>query len=137
MGAFTIWSDFGAPQNKVCHCFHSFPIYLPWSDGTRCHDLRFLNVPYCYLKILKPKVSFQWHFLVTGRYKHSDYRWTSFFQHCIVCIYTKTGWPDPPESVCLWNWSKIHAFFGRLSHKRIFPGFDSAKNIKRIYLVAL
>ena len=22
----------------------SFPIYLPWSDGTRCHDLRFLNV---------------------------------------------------------------------------------------------
>ena len=26
---------------KVWHCFH---IYLPWSDGTRCHDLRFLNV---------------------------------------------------------------------------------------------
>ena len=21
-----------------------FPIYLPWSDGTGCHDLRFLNV---------------------------------------------------------------------------------------------
>ena len=21
-----------------------FPIYFPWSDGTRCHDLRFLNV---------------------------------------------------------------------------------------------
>ena len=21
--------DFGAPQNKVCHCFHCFPIYLP------------------------------------------------------------------------------------------------------------
>ena len=32
------------PQNKVCHCFHCFPIYLPWSDGTECHDLRFLNV---------------------------------------------------------------------------------------------
>ena len=30
------------PQNKVCHCFHCFPIYLPsWSDGTRCHDLKF------------------------------------------------------------------------------------------------
>ena len=26
------------------HCFHCFPIYFPWSDGTRCHDLRFLNV---------------------------------------------------------------------------------------------
>ena len=32
------------PQNKVCHCFHCFPIYLPWSDGTGCHDLSFLNV---------------------------------------------------------------------------------------------
>ena len=37
-------SDFGAQENKVCHCFHGFPIYLPWSDGTRCHDLCFLNV---------------------------------------------------------------------------------------------
>ena len=29
---------------KVSHCFHCFPIYLPWSDGTGCHDLSFLNV---------------------------------------------------------------------------------------------
>ena len=29
------------PQKKVWHCFHSFPIYFPWSDGTRCHDLIF------------------------------------------------------------------------------------------------
>ena len=35
---------FEASQNKVCDCFHCFPIYLPWSDGTRCHDLSFLNV---------------------------------------------------------------------------------------------
>ena len=41
MAAVTICSDFGAPQNKVCHCFHCIPIYLPWSDGTRCHDLSF------------------------------------------------------------------------------------------------
>ena len=32
------------PPDKVCHCFHCFPIYFPWSDGTGCHDLRFLNV---------------------------------------------------------------------------------------------
>ena len=45
MAAVTICSDdFGALPNKVCHCFHYFPIYLPWSDGTRCHDLRFLNI---------------------------------------------------------------------------------------------
>ena len=36
--------DFGDQKNKVCHYFHCFPIYLPWSDGTRCHDLSFLNV---------------------------------------------------------------------------------------------
>ena len=33
-----------SPQNKVSQCFHCFHFYLPWSDGTRCHDLRFLNV---------------------------------------------------------------------------------------------
>ena len=30
MVAITIHSDFGAQENKVCHCFHFFPIYLPW-----------------------------------------------------------------------------------------------------------
>ena len=34
------------PKKKNCHCFHCFSIYLPWSDGTRCHDLRFLNVEF-------------------------------------------------------------------------------------------
>ena len=29
------------PKNKVWHCF---PIYLPWSEGTGCHNLSFLNV---------------------------------------------------------------------------------------------
>ena len=37
-------SDFGGPKNKVWHCFHCLPIYFPWGDGTRCHDLSFLNV---------------------------------------------------------------------------------------------
>ena len=27
MAAVTIWSDFGTPQNKVCHSFHCFLIY--------------------------------------------------------------------------------------------------------------
>ena len=43
MAAVTICSDFGDPQNKVWHCFHCFSVYLPWSDGTRCHDLIFLS----------------------------------------------------------------------------------------------
>ena len=41
MAAVTICSDYGAQTNKVWYCFHCFPIYLPWSDGTRGHDLSF------------------------------------------------------------------------------------------------
>ena len=32
------------PRKIVWHCFHCFPIYFPWSDGIRWHDLSFLNV---------------------------------------------------------------------------------------------
>ena len=39
--AVTIHSDSGAQEKKICHCFHFFPFYFPWSDGTRCHDLSF------------------------------------------------------------------------------------------------
>ena len=35
-----------APKNKTSHCFHCFPIYFPWSDGTGCHDISFLNVEF-------------------------------------------------------------------------------------------
>ena len=55
MAAVTICSGFGAPKNKVSHCFQCFPIYLPWSDGTGCHDLSFLNVElyaYCFHSLL-------------------------------------------------------------------------------------
>ena len=34
------------PKKIKCHCFHCFPIYLPRSDGTGCHDLSFLNVEF-------------------------------------------------------------------------------------------
>ena len=46
MTAITICSDFGAQKNKVSHCFHCFPIYFPWSDGTGCHHLSFLNTEF-------------------------------------------------------------------------------------------
>ena len=32
------------PWKIGSHCFHYFSVYLPWHDGTRCHDLSFLNV---------------------------------------------------------------------------------------------
>ena len=34
------------PKKIVSHCFYCFPIYLSWSNGTRCHDLSFLNVEF-------------------------------------------------------------------------------------------
>ena len=44
VAAVTICSDFGAPQNKVSHCFHCFPILfamkwwdqMPWSSFFEC-----------------------------------------------------------------------------------------------------
>ena len=46
MAAVTVHSNFGAPENEVCHCFHCFPIYLPWSDRTGCHDLSFWKLSF-------------------------------------------------------------------------------------------
>ena len=34
------------PKRIKSVTFHCFPIYLPRSDGIRCHDLRFLNVSF-------------------------------------------------------------------------------------------
>ena len=34
------------PKKIKSVSFHFFPIYLPWSDGTRCYDLSFLNVEF-------------------------------------------------------------------------------------------
>ena len=45
MAAVTICSDFGAQENSL-HCFHCFPIYLPWSDGTGCYDFSFLMLSF-------------------------------------------------------------------------------------------
>ena len=44
MAVATLSSDFGALENKIFHCFHCFPIYMPWSHGIGWHDLSFLNV---------------------------------------------------------------------------------------------
>ena len=52
MAAVTICSDFGTQEKKVCHYFHCFPIYLPWRDGTRYHDLSFLNVEWFFVVVV-------------------------------------------------------------------------------------
>ena len=42
----TVCSDFEAQGKKICHCWHFFTFYLPWSGGTGCHNLSFLNVEF-------------------------------------------------------------------------------------------
>ena len=42
MAAVTIFSNFRAQEEEICHCFHCFPMYLPWSHGTGYHILAFL-----------------------------------------------------------------------------------------------
>ena len=41
------------PKNKVSHYFHCFPIYLPWSDRTRCYDLSCKVIFYFLIKHIK------------------------------------------------------------------------------------
>ena len=43
MATVTVRSDFGAQENKICHCFHFFPFYFSRRDRTRCHDLTFFQ----------------------------------------------------------------------------------------------
>ena len=42
MAAVTVHSDFAAQVEEICHYFHFFPFYLPYSNGAGCHDLSFL-----------------------------------------------------------------------------------------------
>ena len=42
-------------KNKIYHCFHFSPIYLPWSDGTRYHNLCFRILSF------KPSFSLSFH----------------------------------------------------------------------------
>ena len=39
MAAVAIHSDSDAQESKICHSFHCFSFYLPWSDGTGYHDV--------------------------------------------------------------------------------------------------
>ena len=52
MAAVTVCIDFGAQENEIWRCFYIFPIYLLWSDMTRCHDLSFWKLSF------KPAFSF-------------------------------------------------------------------------------
>ena len=56
MAAVTICSDFRAQENKICHCFHLFPFYLPWGGGsnilaTWCKELTHWKILWCWERL--------------------------------------------------------------------------------------
>ena len=91
MAAITIYSDFGAPKNKVSHCRHCFPFYLPLNDGTRCHDLSFLNVDFKPTFSLSSFSFFFSFFLFFSRKKNLYLHWVELFfqeikQHVLYLV---------------------------------------------------
>ena len=46
MAEIYVHSNLGVQENTSCQCFHFFPFYLPWSEGTGCHDLSFLMLSF-------------------------------------------------------------------------------------------
>ena len=53
MAAVTVCSDFGAQEKTICHGSHFLPFYLPWSNGTRCHDLHFPMLLSCQVLLIE------------------------------------------------------------------------------------
>ena len=45
MPGVTVHGDIEVKEKKMCHSFHFSPFYLPW-DGTRFHDLSFINAEF-------------------------------------------------------------------------------------------
>ena len=45
IAAITILSDFGAQENKVCHCFHFSPFYLPCHSSTLTWKIPWMEEP--------------------------------------------------------------------------------------------
>ena len=68
MAAVTTYSDFGAPQNKVCCCFHCFPI---------CHEVKRLN---CEVKVtqLCPTLCDPMDYTVHGILQARILEWVAF-----------------------------------------------------------
>ena len=60
MAEVTIHSDFRAKEEEICHYFHRFSLYLPWSNGARCHNLSFFNFLNLVLHLILDVGSYEW-----------------------------------------------------------------------------
>ena len=116
MAAVAVCSDFGAPQNKVCHCFHCFSIYLPWSDSTRCHDLCFLNVEletnfFTLLFIIMLWIKLKFHNMIFKNSQEPNPYFLNLFISSLVSSHTGLpGGISGHETSCQFRRCKRHRF---------------------------
>ena len=112
MTSVTIHSDFVTPKNKICHCFHFIPFYLPWSGGTGAMILIFwmLNLRQLFLSLLSLLsraslvplhfLSLEW----SVQFSHtvtSDSLWPHELQHTRLSCPSPT--PGALSNSCPWS----------------------------------
>ena len=119
-------------EPKVCHCFHFFPIYSPWSDGTRCHDLHFwmFNFKSTFSlfssTFFKRLFSFEHHFTSVWDECNSVVVW-AFFGIAFLWDW-KENWPFP----VLWpllNFPKLLAYWVQTFTASSFRIWNSSTGI--------
>ena len=77
MAAVTVHRDFGTQENKICHCFHFFPFYLLWSDGTRCYN-------FVFQMLRSPPPLVDLFYLILFKFKFIYFNWRLItLQYCI------------------------------------------------------
>ena len=135
MAAFTTCSDFGAPQNKVCHCFHCFCIYLPWSNGTGCHQIKSDQSLSCFQLFATPWIAVRQASLSITN-SRSSLRLMSIesvmpSSHLILCHPLLLLPPNPPsirvfsnDSTLRMRWPKYWSFSFSIIPSKEHPGWS-------------
>ena len=115
MASVTIHGDSGAQESKICHCFHSFPFYLPGNYGTRCHDrfFFFLNAEFKTSVFILPfhphkEAPVPLHFLPLEWYRLHIwscwyFSWRSGFKGTSYSFRVSVISPDPTDHHRPWN----------------------------------
>ena len=87
MAVVTICSDSEAQENKVCQHFHCFPNYLPWSDGTGCHDLHFF-----WMLSFKPAFSLSFFNLIKRLFSSSSISAIRVTSSAYLRLFSQQSW---------------------------------------------
>ena len=116
--------------SKVCHCFRCFPIYLPWSNGTR---RKWHPTP-----VFLPGKSHEWRSLAGyspwGHKELNTTEWLKWTELMLVIAFLPRSkhllisWPQSPSAVILAPLQKINLSLFSLFPPSIFHevvGLDS------------